>query len=57
MFKGIQKNVMDTKLTPHATERLHFGSFNYIFLVDTRINFVQRTTIIVLNHIHHCLRS
>ena len=32
-------------------------SFNYIFLVDTRINFVQRTTIIVLNHIHHCLRS
>lgn len=40
MFKGIQKNVMDTKLTPHATERLHFGSFNYIFLVDTRINFV-----------------
>lgn len=31
MFNGIQKNMMDTKLTPHAIERLHFGSFNYIY--------------------------
>lgn len=56
MFKGIQ-NMMDTKLPPHTTERLHCGSFNYIFLVNTRIKFVQITTIIFLNHIHHCLRS